>query len=103
MNRTDLAIELKEQAEDSSGIECETVNKGILTVTKIKVVNEKGSKDIGRAIGTYINIDVPDLCLHSGEYTLLEDTIVEGLKCFDFPSEDILVAGLGNRKITPDT
>lgn len=103
MNRTDLAIELKEQAENSSGIECESINKELLTVTKIRIVNEKGSKDIGRPIGTYINIDVPDLCLHGGEYELLENVIVEGLSCFDFPNEDILVAGLGNRNITPDT
>ena len=103
MNRTDLSIELKEQEEDSSGIECESINKELLTVTKIRIVNEKGSKDIGRPIGTYINIDVPDLCLHGGEYELLENVIVEGLSCFDFPNEDILVAGLGNRNITPDT
>lgn len=103
MNRTDLAIELKEQAETSTGIECETENVGILTVTKIRVINESGSRNIGRPIGTYINIDVPDLTLHGGEYELLQDIIIDGLNCFDFPSEDILVAGLGNRNITPDT
>ncbi len=103
MNRTDLAIELKEQASDLSGIESQTVKNGLLTVTKIKVTSEKGSKTIGRPIGTYINIDVPDLCLHGGEYGQLEEIIIEALNGFKFPKNNILVAGLGNRKITPDT
>ena len=103
MKRTDLAIELKEQAQDLSGIESETKQIELLTVTKIKVNNQKGSKTIGRPIGTYINIDVPDLCLHGGEYNLLEECIIDALCSFDFPKDNILVAGLGNRKITPDT
>ena len=88
MNRTDLAIELKEQASDLSGIESQTVENGLLTVTKIKVTSEKGSKTIGRPIGTYINIDVPDLCLHGGEYGQLEEIIIEALNGFKFPKNN---------------
>ena len=103
MQRTDLAIELKEQAQSDEGIKCYTEKLGMLTVTVIDVTNETAVNRIGKPIGRYINIDVPDLSLHGGEYEQLEDIIVDKLSQFDFPKNNILVAGLGNRNITPDT
>lgn len=103
MLRTDLAIELKKQLKEDEKIECKTEKIGLLTVTEIKVKTEQESKALNRPIGTYVNIDVPDLTLHSGEYTELEDIIKNKLLSFNFPKDNILVAGLGNKNITPDT
>ncbi len=101
--RTDLAVELKEQAKAEKPIECITEEHGCLKVTEIKVKTKEEANALKRAIGTYINIDVPDLVFHSGEYNLLEDLIVKKLLSFSFPKNNILVAGLGNKNITPDT
>ena len=102
MLRTDLAIELREQLKEDKKIECVTEEHGLIKVTEIKVKTEEEAKALNRAVGTYVNIDVPDLTLHSGEYTELEEIIKNKLNNFLFPKNNILVAGLGNRNITPD-
>ncbi len=100
--RTDLAVELKEGIEDGNGITTVTKNEGIITVTKILVSTDNAAKAIGKPKGSYINIDIPDLLYHGGDYTDLEDIIIRELSCLPFCSDDILIAGLGNRSITPD-
>lgn len=100
--RSDLAVELKSRVKDSEGISSQTEKYGLITVTRIKVLNSIGSNSLGKPIGNYINIDIPDLLYHGGEYKALEDIIINELKALPFHSDDILVAGLGNRNITPD-
>ena len=68
--RTDLAIEGKEILEEENkgkkieikGVEVDEdqYDEGI-TVTRIKITNESGSKALGKPIGTYITIEVKDL------------------------------------------
>lgn len=101
--RTDLAIELGNNQRDTNGINIQTKINNQLTVTHIKVLNQQGSAALGKPIGNYINIDVPDLTMHGGEYLLLEKTILDELKTLSFAENDFLVAGLGNRNITADT
>ena len=101
--RTDLAVELKENIEDDSGIRSHNEKYGIITVTKIDVLNDEGERSIGKSKGTYINIDIPDLLYHGGDYNELEDIIIKELGKLKFEKNNILVAGLGNRNITPDT
>lgn len=100
--RSDLAVELKSRAKDSEGISTETEKFGAITVTRIKVFNEQGAAALGKPMGNYINIDIPDLLYHGGEYKELEDIIINELGSLPFCTDDILVAGLGNRNITPD-
>lgn len=100
--RTDLAVELKSRIPKTSGIESSSEKFGILTVTRIKVLNQEGAEKLSKPIGNYINIDIPDLLYHGGKYTELENLIVNECKKLRFETNDILVAGLGNRNITPD-
>lgn len=100
--RSDLAVELKSRVKDSEGISSETEKFGIITVTRIQVTNEQGAKSLGKPIGNYINIDIPDLLYHGGEYRFLQDIIIKELNALPFCDDDVLVAGLGNRNITPD-
>lgn len=100
--RSDLAVELKSRAKSNEGISSESENFGAITVTRIKVLNEKGAAALGKPVGSYINIDIPDLLYHGGEYKELQDIIINELNTLPFCSDDILVAGLGNRNITPD-
>lgn len=100
--RSDLAVELKGNNTEQEGVECQTEKYGILTVTRIKVINDTGAKSLGKPIGTYINIDIPDLLYHGGEYLELEEIIIKECKSLSFKNDNILVAGLGNRNVTPD-
>ncbi len=102
-NRTDLAIELKENAVRCSGIRQSVRRIEQITVTEISVIDQEGSRNLGRPIGRYINIEVPDLTLQGGDMHTLEQTIIGCLSSFSFAKDNILVAGLGNRNITPDT
>ncbi|MBE6729263.1 MAG: GPR endopeptidase [Ruminococcaceae bacterium] len=100
--RSDLAVELKSEIRENEGIVTDTEKKGILTVTRIKVTNETGSRNLKKPIGNYINIDIPDLLYHGGDYIELENTLISELKRLSFKNNNFLVAGLGNRNITPD-
>ncbi|MEE0946795.1 MAG: GPR endopeptidase [Acutalibacteraceae bacterium] len=100
--RSDLAVELKDGISSQQGIESHTEKKGILTVTHIKITNDTGSKAIGKPTGNYINIDIPDFLYHGGDYLELEEIIIDECKKLSFCNDNFLVAGLGNRNITPD-
>ena len=100
--RSDLAVELNSRVSDTSGIICETEKNSIITVTRIKVINEQGEKSLGKPKGNYVNIDIPDLLYHGGDYEELEKIIIKEMRNFSFPENNVLVAGLGNRNITPD-
>lgn len=100
--RSDLAVELKGNADESINIESKSEKHGILTITRIKVKNEKESLAIKKPVGSYINIDIPDLLYHGGDYIELENIIIDECKKLLKIKDDLLVAGLGNRNITPD-
>lgn len=108
--RTDLAIENREiykesRNEHSKDIDLEKSEHVNYTVTRIKVLNKKGSEDIRKPIGTYITIDVPNLNKTDED---LKDEISQALakeiKALGKNKEDskILIVGLGNWNITPD-
>lgn len=100
-NRTDLAVECYESSEKTviDGViveECE--NK-----TTVKVLNEKGARELGKPVGTYITYGV--------------DSFIGGIEIFDGILEEIaevlrlllpdnitsvLVVGIGNTDITAD-
>ncbi len=100
--RSDLAVELKDNIKDTQGINCQSEKSGILTVTRIKVTSQQGSAAIGKPQGTYVNIDIPDLLYHGGDYIDLEKIIIRECSRLSNNKDNFLVAGLGNRNITPD-
>ena len=114
MIRTDLALEAKEFYHENAGntseidgvvSEVEKLSDDI-TVTTVKVLNENGKKALNKEIGTYITVEMPNFskcapCFMEDTSEILKNEI---LKLFT-PKKDskILVAGLGNRHITPDS
>lgn len=112
--RTDLALERREILEKQSekavdGIEVEEKEiSDRIKVTKVKVTNENGENAIGKPKGTYITVDVKKLKIATEEE--IEDaanTVAEALKelvCTHIErEEDVLVVGLGNEYVTPDS
>ena len=104
LNRTDLAIE-KELPSDieAAGIASDCYTSGNITVTKMQVINEKGAAALGKPVGTYVTVDIPNLITHGGEDTPISQVISAEIREM-LPDTDgtVLVVGLGNREITPD-
>ncbi|MGL4571231.1 MAG: GPR endopeptidase [Clostridium sp.] len=108
--RTDLAIEAKEHyaKEHKNEIDGVIVEEKIInnsTVTKVKIENEDGSKKLGKPIGNYITVDIPEHTVYDGE--LMDDlSKAVGISLKDLVNLNeeklALVVGLGNRKVTPD-
>lgn len=113
--RTDLASERRDiyqkanNLEQIDGIEAtkEDINENI-KVERVKITNENGEKAIGKPMGDYITIDIQKLKIaqeeeleKAGEILANElKTIVA--KHVDSQG-DILVVGLGNSYVTPDS
>lgn len=111
MPRTDLALEVRESFPDDD-VEIKGVilkedynKKKNIKVTTVTIKDEKGAKAMNKPIGTYITIEAPNL--GKGDESFHEpisEEIVKYLKELsgDLDKSEILVAGLGNREVTPD-
>lgn len=106
--QTDLAQEAYAGMPQAQGVMSseESAGEGI-TVTRVKILNEDGVRDLKKPIGNYITIDVPKLLERDIE---LEQRVIEVLsreiKALLGPIDEkdtVLVAGLGNREVTPDS
>ena len=102
--RTDLAVEAREIAgERVSGVDYKTYSESGLSISRLTVRTDKAKQALGKDKGTYITVALPSLtdnfsstdkrlaAIGSERRRLLP---VNGL---------ILVVGLGNEEITPDS
>lgn len=107
--RTDLAVELKEDIKDNepiTGVHVMTKNNGDTDIKEVRIVveNEQGASSLGKPIGTYITLESEflrkeDESFHQPMMEVLE----KHLRQFIGNKKKILVAGLGNRDVTPDS
>lgn len=108
--RTDLAIENAEmfqESEELQGIRIqeETGRISGIRVTKVTVENEVGAEQLGKSIGEYITLEVPELDQTDVSYHReITMEIVQQLKALvpNLKDKKILVAGIGNRQMAPD-
>ena len=108
--RTDLAIENRElyqekNKEEVSGVEVEKEEGKDYTVTRVKILDELGSRNLGKPKGIYITIEVPKLKNTDQD---LKDEIskllakeIKGIGKNDENTKTLIV-GLGNWNVTPD-
>ena len=106
--RTDLALEAKEMynGDDEDGILSSTKTFDGIEINSVWITNEKGSKNLGKPIGTYITLEMPGITDRNPEFSKIvaerfSDEIRELIKSCA-KKGTILVAGLGNWNITPD-
>lgn len=109
--RTDLAIEAreiyaKEHKSEIDGVIVKEENTNRVKVTKVEVKSESGAQKIGKPVGNYITIDMPELTSYDGEVIddiseVLADNISELIDTSKASST--LVVGLGNWNVTPDS
>ena len=102
--RTDLAVEAREIAgENISGVEFNSYVENGLSISRLKVKNQKAKLTLGKEIGTYITIELPSLTDHFNETDKRLVTIGEEIRRLLPVNGLVLVAGLGNTEITPDS
>ncbi|MBC8534949.1 GPR endopeptidase [Yeguia hominis] len=97
--RTDLALEAAEE-EDEDGVFTSVEPQGDCTVTRVKIL-PSASRRVGKPAGTYITAEFPPFSDHVRDSDQDITLLSEELRAL-LPDGPILVAGLGNRDITPD-
>lgn len=102
--RTDLALERCERLNknDLEGIKIESYDSGDAKVTRIDVLNECGEKTVGKPIGRYVTVEVAPFAKHAQFIDKSLGCVTEEIKRMIPAKGSVLVAGLGNSKITPD-
>ena len=109
--RTDLAVEteqlLGEARQQAQGyIKKESRIDDDISVTEIEITGEEGEKAFGKPRGTYITLEVNGILeekdgIKERAARALADRLKELIK-FDYFLK-VLVVGLGNEKVTPDS
>lgn len=112
-SRTDLALEERERFEgddvEISGvsIEEESDEKSEINVTKVVIFTEKGAKAMGKPKGTYITLEAPNMSVPDEDYhreiSKVLAKYIRQLIPGDKEEQSVLIVGLGNREITPDS
>lgn len=109
--RTDLALEVRESfEEDNVEIKGVILNEDYnerddIKITTVEIKDKKGADAMGKPIGTYITIESKGLSKNDGGYNEpIADEIAKYMKKLigDVDKAEVLVAGLGNREVTPD-
>lgn len=109
---TDLALEEKERFE-SDHVEVQGVileeeydKEREIRITKVKIETGKVARAMGKPVGTYITMEAPNMAVPDEEYHReISEELAKYIKeLIKIEKEDyvVLVAGLGNRQVTPD-
>ncbi|MBQ3426994.1 MAG: GPR endopeptidase [Clostridia bacterium] len=103
--RTDLAVEAHElmrgDAKEIEGVAVErTEHDGIRKIV-VEITSEAGAEKLGKRTGRYVTIEAPDIRYELDDYERVCKMIADEIRRM-CKSTRVLVAGLGNRDITPD-
>lgn len=105
--RTDLAMEARELNPDIQGIREENESSGRINISRITIESDEAARKIGKEKGEYITLDVPELEIRPIDLfdevaRCIAKEISALIKKFA-PCSNVLIVGLGNRSITPDS
>lgn len=104
---TDLALEVKEMDPEAGGIKEEHYSIHGVELTRIAIETDEAARRMGKRKGNYITIDAPQLIDRTKEaFESVTGTIKDELEdLLKIKSGDgpILIVGLGNRSVTPDS
>ena len=109
--RTDLALEAKESFSGSDVevhgvvVEEEYDKEQNLRLTRVRIESERGAREMGKPIGTYLTLEAPGMASPDEDYHReISEKLAEYLKELmgGQKNPSVLVVGLGNRDVTPD-
>ena len=110
--RTDLALETREKFKEDNveikgvRVEEEYRREKEIKITTMVIETENGAKAMGKPKGTYITLEAANMDSQDEDYhreisielaRIIKRLLPEGRNTFS-----VLVAGLGNREVTPD-
>lgn len=110
--RTDLALEMRERfSEDNVEVQGVALTEdfredGRMRVTKVEILDEHGADVMKKPIGTYITVEAAKLFSGGeGERRKVSEEVGRQLTllCAGRKIRQVLVTGLGNREVTPDS
>lgn len=105
MIRTDLAVEAREiSGEGISGVVSRTENRSGTEVTTVEITSPEGAEKMGKPMGIYVTVEVENAESSEGRKNA-SDILARELKLL-MQGKDcshVLVVGLGNDHITPDS
>ena len=113
--RTDMADERHDiyrkanKLESIPGIETfENVIDDNMKTNVVKIVGEEGARAIGKPIGTYVTIDVKNIKIAGNDEIdkaaeVVKDELKKIIDSHCNSNDEILVVGLGNEFVTPDS
>ena len=114
LRRTDLAMEARElwqeragQTAQLPGVRAEERKRAGMPVTVVQVLDERGEQALGKPRGTYVTLTLEGVETRAdGAFPRAVEAVAaelgELLEQIDLKKGPVLVAGLGNRAITPD-
>ena len=102
--RTDLAMERTVCPGGlGEGVSVQTQQEGIAEVTWVRIHSQSAAKRLGKALGTYWTMTHPELpYLNPEERIEIAKKIAQILRIMLPAKGDVLVLGLGNRRMTAD-
>ncbi|MCI5565403.1 MAG: GPR endopeptidase [Clostridiales bacterium] len=101
--RTDLAMESRENARAASGVVTRKLRQGDIEEIYVSIETEEGAQALGKPRGRYITCCHPQLAHASSEtQRRLARMLAAEIGALLPPFGDVLVIGLGNRRITAD-
>lgn len=114
--RTDLALEEKESfAGDGGEVRGVALREwdhagSRIHMTEVSILNEQGARSMGKPVGTYLTLDVPEMARPDEAYhEEISEEIAKQLEgwvkrlCPGKKPASVLVVGLGNQQVTPDS
>ena len=108
MVRTDLAVEATalrdaEAAERLPGVRVQTRETEGFTLTEVDITSEEAGRELGKPRGHYVTLALDGLLARQESAFPRAVSLLAGQLRAMLPAEGlVLVAGLGNRSITPD-
>lgn len=108
--RTDLALEVRESfTEDNVELRGVRINEEVdekneIYITTVVIETENGARAMGKPVGTYITLEVPNMPFEEEGYhrEISEKISFYVRKLLGEGRKQILAVGLGNREVTPD-
>ncbi len=103
--RTDLAIEAAADADKlgENDIRRTESDEDGSRITRLHILSEKGAAALGKPIGQYITAQMPPLSDDETRLTAYAKAVAKELTALLPLQGTVLVVGLGNRSVTPDT
>lgn len=103
--RTDLAIEAAADAAklNERDVRRTTDTVGDLCIDRLRVLTERAAATLGKPVGQYITAQMPPLSDDETGLATYAAAISRELTALLPPDGTVLVVGLGNRSVTPDT